>query len=301
LWSLSISRGSRSNRDQLLETFLLEEHRHGLASKECHARYPLAYTCRTPHLFTRLTALFLATKTTNNPISLEAYTAHIPKTAPSDVLDLEFLVAQSLGFEFAIWHSHRALWGICLDVHVCCPQLFYPTSGADRWARQNLPDCPTDTKPLYEAALGHIRASRLTDAELIYTPSQIALAAFSLVAPNLAQQWLTTKTSSESSSLSLNNLLSLAEKIKLLITLHGHSPDIEAVREVDRRLKLCKNPEKVVGSQAYLAKMADEEKKAENKRQKKADELHRTMTDGDPFGNELVARPGLVNYEDEDD
>ena len=110
-----------------------------------------------------------------------------------------------------------------------------------------------------------------------------------------------TKTLSEASSLSLDDLLSLAEKIKLLVTLHGHSPDIEAVREVDRRLKLCKNPEKVVGSQAYLAKMAEQEKEAENKRQKKADELHRAMTDDDPFGNELMARPGLVNYEDEDD
>jgi hypothetical protein len=67
----------------------------------------------------RLTALFLATKTTNNPISLERYTTRIPKTAPADVLDLEFLVAQSLGFEFAVWHAHRALWGIWLDIQVC--------------------------------------------------------------------------------------------------------------------------------------------------------------------------------------
>jgi hypothetical protein len=66
----------------------------------------------------RLTALFLATKTTNNPISLEAYTSHIPKTASSDVLDLEFLVAQSLNFEFVVWHAHRALWGIWLDLQV---------------------------------------------------------------------------------------------------------------------------------------------------------------------------------------
>jgi hypothetical protein len=69
-------------------------------------------------LQSRLTALFLATKTTNNPISLEAYTNNIPKTNPSDVLDLEFLVAQSLGFEFAVWHAHRALWGIWLDLQV---------------------------------------------------------------------------------------------------------------------------------------------------------------------------------------
>jgi cyclin H len=66
----------------------------------------------------RLTALFLATKTTNNPISLETYTTRIPKTAPSDVLDLEFLVAQSLNFEFTVWHAHRALWGIWLDLQV---------------------------------------------------------------------------------------------------------------------------------------------------------------------------------------
>jgi cyclin H len=69
-------------------------------------------------LYLRLTALFLATKTTNHQISLEAYTAHIPRTVPSDVLDLEFLVAQSLNFEFVVWHAHRALWGIYLDVQV---------------------------------------------------------------------------------------------------------------------------------------------------------------------------------------
>jgi hypothetical protein len=68
----------------------------------------------------RLTALFLAAKTTNNPISLDDYTSHIPKTVPADVLDLEFLVAQSLGFEFAVWHAHRALWGIRLDMEVRC-------------------------------------------------------------------------------------------------------------------------------------------------------------------------------------
>lgn len=71
----------------------------------------------------RLTALFLATKTTNNPISLDSYTSNIPRTSPSDVLDLEFLVAQSLSFDFAVWHSHRALWGLWLDLQVRRPPL----------------------------------------------------------------------------------------------------------------------------------------------------------------------------------
>ncbi|RDB28829.1 Cyclin mcs2 [Hypsizygus marmoreus] len=233
-----------------------------------------------------LTALFLATKTTNNPISLETYTTHIPKTAPSDVLDLEFLVAQSLGFEFAVWHAHRALWGLCLDI-------------------QNLPDCPSDTRELYDAALKHIRTSRLTDAELIYTPAQIALAALSLAAPELAHQWSISKMPPDAphtSRLSAETLPSIMDAIKSLITSSGHPPNIDSVREVDRRLKLCKNPEKVVGSQAYLAKKAEQEKKAEEKRNKKAVAVEQAIADGDPFGNELAERrPGLVDYDDDDD
>ncbi|KAG6911852.1 hypothetical protein DXG01_000099 [Tephrocybe rancida] len=229
-----------------------------------------------------LTALFLATKTTNNPISLETYTTHIPRTAPSDVLDLEFLVAQSLGFEFAIWHAHRALWGIILDI-------------------QNLPDSPLDTKLLYESAMAHIRASRLTDSELIYTPSQIALAALSLTAPNLASQWSDSKLERASASLALtaNTLPTLLDSVKTVISSCGHPPDLEAVREVDRRLKLCKNPEKIVGSHAYLAKKAEEEKKAAEKRNKKASDV---VEGEDPFNHGTTKDlRGLVDYDDDDD
>jgi cyclin H len=185
---------------------------------------------------------------------------------------------------------------MCVSFQYGNPYIFLNTP-------KNLPGCPADTKPLYEAALAHIRASRLTDAELIYTPSQIALAAFSLAAPDLAQQWIKAKLAPDSrhSSLSHEGLSTVTEKIKLLITSEGHPPDVEAVRDVDRRLKTCKNPEKVVGSQAYLAKKAEQEKKAEDKRQKKAEEANRAMTEGDPFGTDLVTRPSLVNYDDEDD
>lgn len=81
--------------------------------------FSVLFTWLTPvFLANRLTALFLATKTTNNPISLDSYAAHIPRTEPTDVLELEFLVAQSLGFDFAVWHPHRALWGAWLDFQV---------------------------------------------------------------------------------------------------------------------------------------------------------------------------------------
>ncbi|KAJ7630739.1 cyclin-like protein [Roridomyces roridus] len=226
-----------------------------------------------------LTALFLATKTTNNPISLEAYTNNIPKTSPSDVLDLEFLVAQSLGFEFAVWHAHRALWGIWLDL-------------------QSVPDAPrnraTTHADIYDAALQHVRASRLSDAELVYTPSQIALASLSMASPDLASEWAASKFPPDSPS--VPGLQTTLASIRALIE-SSVVPNVEAVRAVDLRLKLCKNPEKVVGSKAYLAKKAEDERKAEEKRMKKAAEA---TTEGDPFGDELAGGPGGIDDDDDD-
>ncbi|TCD66372.1 hypothetical protein EIP91_001421 [Steccherinum ochraceum] len=234
-----------------------------------------------------LTALFIATKTTNHPISLEAYANHIPKTLPSDVLDLEFLVAQSLGFDFAIWHAHRALWGMWLDI-------------------QNLPDLRMDElRQAYEIALKHVRASRLTDAELIYTPSQIALACFSLASPSLASAWSRSQFSSAPPSPPSpapspeSALLEILEPIKSMILNHGVLPDVEAVREVDRRLRLCKNPEKVVGSSAYKRKLDEKERKAAEKRTRKAERIRKAIEDGDPFGTALKEQE--LDDDDDDD
>ncbi|KAF9044863.1 cyclin-like protein [Hymenopellis radicata] len=224
-----------------------------------------------------LTALFLATKTTNNPISLETYTTHIKGTIPSDVIDLEFLVAQSLGFEFSVWHAHRALWGLWLDF-------------------QSLPNIPSNWpashKDSYEVALNHVRESRLSDAELVYTPSQIALACMSNVFPEESNEWLKSKFPPEG----LPAIQNTIQSIKDMMTTSGIPPDVESVREVDRRLRLCKNPEKVVGSKAYVARKEEQERKATEKRNRKAEGVG---PDEDPFGHELTK--GVDDDDDEDD
>lgn len=235
-----------------------------------------------------LTALFLATKTTNNPISLESYTSNIPKTSSSDVLDLEFLVSQSLNFEFAVWHAHRALWGIWLDL-------------------QSLPDVSDELRPqdVYDIAIKHVRASRFTDAELIYTPSQIALASLALASPLLAERWADSKAAAGAAQPLSATLDPTLGSVKYIITQMGHPPDVEAVREVDRRLKLCKNPEKVPGSKAYLARQAAEQQRAEEKRNKKAEDVRKAVTEGgNPFGSELnedEKAKQLAELDDDDD
>jgi len=132
----------------------------------------------------------------------------------------------------------------------------------------------------------------------------------SLAAPDLTSKWLESKENMpipearsdippRPSSTAISTSL---EAITNMITSCAKVPHVEAVREVDKRLKLCKNPEKVVGTKAYLARKAEAEKKAEEKRNKKVE--GQKATDKDPFGEELVepaAKLGLVDYDDDDD
>ncbi len=163
-----------------------------------------------------------------------------------------------------------------------------------------------ELRTAYEVAIKHVRASRLTDVELIYTPSQIALACLLLATPSLASAWARSKYGSPGSSPSPPQsplplpevvVLDLLGPLKDLITTNGTTPDVEAVREVDRRLKLCKNPEKVVGSNAYRRKHEEAERRAAEKRSRKADLTRKAIADGDPFGNELAGQ----ELEDDDD
>jgi cyclin H len=228
---------------------------------------------------------------------LEVYTTHIPKTTPQDVLDLEFLVAQSLNFEFVVWHAHRSLWGIWLDVQV----LKTDHLDFDRillFVLQKLQGINENWDiSLYDIALKHVRASRLSDAELIYPPSQIALAALSLANPELASQWIKARVTDVAG---MDDLKQVLDRVQSMITLQGQPPSVDDVREVDRRLRLCKNPEKVVGSKAYLAKQMNDERIAAEKRSKKTAESNKAMEGDDPFGTELKSK-GLVDYEDDDD
>jgi cyclin H len=156
---------------------------------------------------------------------------------------------------------------------------------------QDLPQAPPheELQRIHDTAMQHIRTSRLTDVELIYPPSQIALACLSLAHPEIAAFWARSKDA----DVALEGI----ESIKRTITRDGGVPSVDLVREIDRRLKICKNPEKVVGSKAYLAKRAREEKEAELKRTKKAESVRKAAEQGNPFGEELVAQANL----DDDD
>lgn len=85
-----------------------------------------------------------------------------------------------------------------------------------------------------------------------------------------------------------------------LIRTDGVGPNVDSVREVDKRLRLCKNPQKLVGSKAYVTQKAEEEAAAETKRLRKAQQTAKSMETDDPFGDESTKIPTPVDDDDDD-
>lgn len=110
---------------------------------------------------------------------------------------------------------------------------------------QSIPELDQESaKRVHAASLAHMRAARLTDAELIYTPSQIAVACVYLADAQMAETYLSSKGS--------GNVLTTVQEIAEMIQRDGKGADVGLVKDIDRRLKLCKNPERVPGTKLYV-------------------------------------------------
>jgi cyclin H len=148
--------------------------------------------------------------------------------------------------------------------------------------------------------------SRLTDAEFIYAPAQIALASLYLASSELAEQWARAKGLNQTG---LDVIKEAAEMIGK--ESKGGGIDVELVREVDRRLRLCKNPEKIPGTKAsvllftcphradtlncrYMKRQAAAEAAAAEKRARKAAaERESQVMEVDVFGEKIANEPEM--------
>lgn len=131
-----------------------------------------------------MTCLFLATKTENVAISIDHFASRIPNCTPDDVLSLEFRVAQSLRFEFKVHHAHTAARGVLIELQA---ETFGNRAG----------ELSEEEKQAWRTKWDKVRtvvaASRLTDAEFLYTPSQIAVAAWSVADDEATRSWVARK------------------------------------------------------------------------------------------------------------
>ncbi|EGV65404.1 hypothetical protein PSN45_002429 [Yamadazyma tenuis] len=137
-----------------------------------HPKYVL-YTC-----------LFLAAKSENYFISINSFCEPLQKTEPKDVLDLEFIVLQSLKFTIMVHHPFRPLYGFFLDFQEV---LLQPSPASS--------DITIDKiGQLYDQAKKWLNDHGLiSDVSFFYTPPQIALAAMYDSNPRITEKYLRRK------------------------------------------------------------------------------------------------------------
>ncbi|KAG0321310.1 hypothetical protein BG000_003283 [Podila horticola] len=181
-----------------------------------------------------LTCMFLARKTENFLMSIEDFFAVLKSSANSaeSILNLEFLVCKNIRFHFTIHHPYRPCLGFFYDM-------------------QAVTDNIEKLQKVYEVALKMIDTSLYTDLCFLYQPSQIALAALRIACKEESydfERYAAYKfKSTEAAAKTYEEvLLPILVSIDQILKQDSRCTEVEkaVASDIDRRLKLCKDPAK---------------------------------------------------------
>ncbi|KAI8072500.1 cyclin-like protein [Gongronella butleri] len=191
-----------------------------------------------------LTCLFLSTKSESQRMSIEDFGKSLQLPNTDMILRLEFVVSQGLSFEYMVHHAYRPAYGYFLDMQ----HAFHTNDG----------DLDMDVlKSTYEKAQEKIDNMLLTDLPLIYQPSQLAVAAFVIAGKHNGfdlkmRAYLEQRLDKEL----VNTLYTMA--ILMDEFLEENQPvKMELAQDIDKRLRLCRNPLKNPESAMYRKRAAD--------------------------------------------
>jgi len=212
-------------------------------------------------------ALFLATKTENNYISLRAFAEKLPKATPEGVVAPEFLLTQGLRFTFDVRHPQHGLEGGFMElVAMARGKAKLPAGSTDaevqlqnemvRLERKDKggpqPNTPEDVVKRIQAA--HTVAKEilktsalLSDVYFLYTPPQIWLAAFLIADNTLASFYIKAKIplSSPVREKIVNTLSSCGAMMNASVSIKPGKEELKELTRIDKKLYKCRNPEKV--------------------------------------------------------
>ena len=122
------------------------------------------------------TCLFLSAKSENNFIGINKFSKTIPKTTPESILKYEYTILETMRFSLMCHHPMRPLYGFYLDIQNVLTKLDFNRLYKD-----------------YMACRERINESVFSDAQFLYTPPQIALAALYLVDDVVCMRYLMRK------------------------------------------------------------------------------------------------------------
>ncbi|KAF1983437.1 cyclin-like protein [Aulographum hederae CBS 113979] len=258
-----------------------------------------------------IAALFLVTKTDNFYIGLDKYVDKIntitgnKKMTREKVLAPEFLLTQALRFTFDVKHPFKGIRGAYYEMLAMIRGKYallpFDERTPDQVAEQFIDLSDAKSKAATEARLSKAYntaqetlnfSALLTDAYLLYTPPQIYLAALLLADEPLTLLFLDAKIPS-SAPLKPKLLATLRACANVLTSINAHDVDRADLVRIDKKLHLCRNPEKKNLVNLNKAQKRDElveGKLDDNVAKKRRMEREKNEREGDAlFGGALPA------------
>lgn len=212
-------------------------------------------------------ALFLATKTENNYVSLRAFAEKLPKATPEGIIAPEFLLTQGLRFTFEVRHPQHGLEGGYMELVAMAHgrAMLPPNSSESAIELQNQmlklkrkdqggPQTNTPRDVVTRIQVAHAVAKEilktsalLSDVYFLYTPSQIWLAAFLIADDTLASFYIKTKVplSSPAREKVVNTISSCGAVMNASVSIKPGKAELKELTGIDKKLYKCRNPEKV--------------------------------------------------------
>ncbi|CAM6103517.1 unnamed protein product [Calypogeia fissa] len=177
-----------------------------------------------------LTCIYLSCKVEEFHVSAEELGKGIQQD-PQVLLKNEMTVLQGLDFELIVYTPYRALDGYAFDL----------TNSARRMGVTSL----NHIQELRDAARFEVDAMMLTNAPLLFTPGQLAMAALRKANREERKVDLERYMKGLSESLALEHsyseLASALDAIDAVVMDNKQTAEAE-VKRIDRKLKICRNP-----------------------------------------------------------
>ena len=187
-----------------------------------------------------LVCLYMACKVEEYNISVDRFVEILPHERREKTKDFilahELLLMQRLNFHLTVHNPYRPMEGFIIDIKTRCPQLGDP----EKWRFM---------------AEDFLRKALMTDASLLFPPSQIAIAA-------LISSSRGTLKSYVSANLGENHLVVLrqVDRIVNIVTSVSFSVSKEQVKTLELKLKACRNPENNPDNKLFKRKRAEKDK-----------------------------------------
>lgn len=188
-----------------------------------------------------VTCVYLACKVEEFNVSIQQFVANIKgdrEKATDIILNNELLLMEQLNFHLAIHNPFRPVEGLLIDIKT----------------RGSLHD-PERLRQGTEQFLDRVF---LTDSILLYSPSQVALAAILHAASKLQENldsYVTDVLFGKDGRDKLAVLIDAVRAIRSMEKIADNAPDKTYIKTLDKKLEKCRNPENNPDSEIYKKKM----------------------------------------------